>query len=188
MATAQTHRQGAVRYRNGESSRAATFPRAEGAAPARAAGDPDIDEVIALSNLGNAALMRGDVDSYRALLPPTGDFTLLGPFGGMMRIAEMTEERWTAMGRYFRNGTFSSEIIAAYRAADLVVLVTNERNLVEVGGLPAQEWALRVTLVYHREGGQWRMAHRHADPLVARIGEEHAAALARGASEDEHDG
>ena len=63
----------------------------------------------------------------------------------------------------------------------MVVLATIERAYVEVGGLPAQEWSLRVTQVYLREGSGWRLAHRHADPLVNGITLEQAAALARDA-------
>ena len=55
-----------------------------------------------------------------------------------------------------------------------------KRSRVEVGGLPAQDWSLRVTLVYRREDAEWRLAHRHADPLVEGISLEQAAALARG--------
>jgi ketosteroid isomerase-like protein len=61
-----------------------------------------------------------------------------------------------------------------------VVLAIIERGHGEVGGVPAQDWPLRVTLVYRREGAEWRLAHRHADPLVAGISLKHAAALARG--------
>ena len=129
----------------------------------------------------NAALMRGDVDRYRALVPLTDDFTLMSPFGGTpTRGADMTSERWEAMGRFFRNGTLEQEVVQAYASADMVVLAIIERAHVEVGGLPAQDWPLRVTLVYRREGPEWRLAHRHADPLVAGISLEQAAALARG--------
>jgi ketosteroid isomerase-like protein len=62
----------------------------------------------------------------------------------------------------------------------MVVLAIIERAHVEVGGLPAQNWSLRVTLVYRREGSAWRLAHRHADPLVEGISLERAAAIARG--------
>ena len=61
-----------------------------------------------------------------------------------------------------------------------VVLAIIERSKVEVGGLPAQEWLLRVTLVYRRDGSEWRLAHRHADPLVVGVSHATAAALARG--------
>ena len=31
----------------------------------------------------NAALLRGDVDRYRTMVPYTDDFTLMSPFGGV---------------------------------------------------------------------------------------------------------
>jgi ketosteroid isomerase-like protein len=84
------------------------------------------------------------------------------------------------MGRFFRNGTFEQELVQTYASADIVVLAVIERQNVEVSGLPAQDWALRATLVYRREGADWRLAHRHADPLAKGVSLEHAAALARG--------
>jgi ketosteroid isomerase-like protein len=59
-----------------------------------------------------------------------------------------------------------------------------ERQHGEVGGLPDQDWALRVTLVFRREGSEWRQVHRHADPLVHGISLEQASAIARGAAPD----
>jgi hypothetical protein len=55
-----------------------------------------------------------------------------------------------------------------------------ERQHGEVGGLPDQDWSLRVTLVYRRQGAEWWLVHRHADPLVRDVGLKTAAALARG--------
>jgi ketosteroid isomerase-like protein len=63
---------------------------------------------------------------------------------------------------------------------DTVVLVMIERQHGQVGGLPDQDWSLRVTQVYRRDGSDWQVVHRHADPLVHAIDLEHAAALARG--------
>ena len=59
-----------------------------------------------------------------------------------------------------------------------------EREHGEVGGLPDQDWSLRVTLVYRRQGAEWWLVHRHADPLVRDVGLKTAAALARGANLD----
>jgi len=125
--------------------------------------------------------VRGDVDGLRALITYTDDFTLMSPFGGPPTHGrDMTIERWEAMRRFFRNGTFGQELVQAYASADMVVLALIERQHVEVGGMPAQEWPLRVTLVYRREGDEWQLAHRHADPLVEGISLEQAAALASG--------
>jgi ketosteroid isomerase-like protein len=143
--------------------------------------DNEVAELIQRSAESNAALMRGDIDRYSALITVTDDFTLMSPFGGTpTRGADLTSERWEAMGRFFRNGTLEQEVVQAYGSADMVVLAIIERARVEVGGLPAQDWPLRVTLVYRREGSEWRLVHRHADPLVKGINLKQAAALARG--------
>ena len=105
----------------------------------------------------------------------------MSPFGGTpTRAADMTSERWEAMGRFFAQGTLEQEVVQTYASADMVVLAVIERSRVEVGGLPVQDWPLRVTLVYRREKGEWRLAHRHADPLARGISLQQAAALARG--------
>jgi ketosteroid isomerase-like protein len=153
-------------------------------AKAAAQGGPAIDQAIAelvqRSAQANAALMRGEITKYYEVIPHTDDFMLMSPFGGKpTRGSELTLERIEAMGRFFKNGTFEQELLQAYGSTDMVVLATVERAHVEVGGLPAQDWALRVTLVYRREGADWRLVHRHADPLANGVSLEQAAALAR---------
>ena len=61
-----------------------------------------------------------------------------------------------------------------------MVLVMIERQTAEVGGLPEQDWSLRVTEVYRKARSEWQLMHRHADPLVRNVKLEQAAALARG--------
>jgi ketosteroid isomerase-like protein len=140
----------------------------------------DVKKLVQLAFDSNAALMLGDVDRYRALVPLSQDFMLMSPFGGKPSHArDITEQTWEAMKSFFRNGTFQQELIQAYASQDMVVLATIERTRCEVGGLPPQDWALRVTLVFSRAGDQWKLAHRHADPLVGGITLEQAAALAR---------
>lgn len=136
-----------------------------------------------ISEEANGALMRGDVDAYRALVPRTQDFTLMSPFGGTpSHEAGFTEKTWDGMKQFFRNGTLKQDVVQTYTGTDMIVLVVIERAHVEVGGLPAQDWALRVTLVYRHEGAEWRLAHRHADPLRHAITLLQAADLGRGAA------
>ncbi|HEY1329730.1 MAG TPA: DUF4440 domain-containing protein [Casimicrobiaceae bacterium] len=127
----------------------------------------------------NAALVRGDVDHYLALTEHARDYTLMAPFGGPPTHGFDPSSR-AAIARFFKSGTLRQEVIATYTSSDLVVLVAVERVRAEVGGLPEQDWSLRVTQVFRREEGRWTLVHRHADPLAHGISLEQAAALARG--------
>jgi ketosteroid isomerase-like protein len=154
--------------------------------PSAAAAAPDVVvQLVRQAAQGHEALMRGDIAAYRSFIPLSGDFSLMAPFGGPpTRSGHYTEEQWAAIGAFFRNGRDSSfELVRAYRSPELVVLAAIERSHVEVGGLPAQDWALRVTLVFRKDidsaGEGWLLAHRHADPLVAGISVAQSAALAK---------
>jgi SnoaL-like domain len=140
-----------------------------------------VAELLDRSAAAHGALMRSDLDTYRRLITFSDDFSLMSPFGGEPTFgADLTPQRMGAIVRQFRNGSFEQELVQAYATRDLVVLALVERQNVEVGGLPAQDWPLRVTLVYQRMGNEWQLAHRHADPLVRGISLEQAAALALG--------
>lgn len=143
---------------------------------------PDVARLIADNESSQAALLRGDVpaflDKIGGMAP---DFVLMSPMGGRpSRTEDYSPERLERMGRFFRNGTLTQEVVAAYEGKDMVVLATIERADVEVGGLPRQSWALRVTSVFVRRNGKWAMAHRHADPLVEDVPLIQSARLARG--------
>src|SRR5262249_55673876 len=100
--------------------------------------------------------------------------------GAPTRGFDASDEYRAALAQFFRSGTLDQEVVATYDAGNLVVLVTIERARAEVGGLPEQDWSLRVTQVFRRDGTAWRLVHRHADPLVQGISLEQAASLARG--------
>jgi ketosteroid isomerase-like protein len=140
-------------------------------------------ELAVISEKANSALMEGDIRRYLAMVPLAPDFVLMSPFGGTpSHGGNHSPEQLDAIGRFFRNGSLRQEVVHTYASAAVVVLAVIERAHVEVGGLPAQDWALRVTLVYRREGSKWLLVHRHADPLANGISVEQAALLARGAS------
>ena len=141
--------------------------------------------LIADNESSQAALLRGDVATFLDKMGGfTPDFVLMSPMGGEpSRAQDYTPERLQRMGRFFRDGALRQEVVAAYEGKDMVVLATIEHAEVEVGGLPRQPWALRVTSVFVRRNGQWAMAHRHADPLVDDVPLAQSAKLARGERE-----
>ena len=127
------------------------------------------------------AYLAGDLDTYARVLPHADDFTLMPPFGGPTRHGfVLDDETREATRSTFRGGHVEVEVDASYVTDDLAVLAVVERQRGLVGDLAEQDWSLRVTLVLRREGGQWRLVHRHADALVHPIGWEALSQLARG--------
>jgi ketosteroid isomerase-like protein len=149
---------------------------------ARAKDDDAVRRLARRSGDANAAFMRGDMTTWLALIGPIAeDFTLMQPFGGPpSRGFDSSPARLEELSRYFKNGETTQELVETYASDDLIVLVKIERQHGEVGGLPDQEWSLRVTQVFRRRGEEWEYVHRHADPLVRSIGLEKASDLARG--------
>src|SRR3954469_2573658 len=143
--------------------------------------DEEVAELIRRPAEAASAYIRGDMRRYLTLIRHADDYTLMAPFGGEpTRGFDASPERLEATARFFQAGEADLELVQSYASGDIVVLVVIERQHGEVGGLPDQDWSLRVTLVFRRDGSEWRLAHRHADPLVHGIGLEQAAAIARG--------
>jgi ketosteroid isomerase-like protein len=143
--------------------------------------ESDVADLVARVEESADALMAGDVDRYLAFIHHAEDYTLLNPAGGPARRGfDDSPESRRAMAQMFQSGSAKLELIETYASGDLVVLVTLERNHGVVGGLPEQDWSLRVTWVFRRTQSGWELAHRHADPLVHPITEEQLSALAQG--------
>jgi len=129
-----------------------------------------------------SAFIRGDIRRYLTLIRHADDYTLMAPSGGEPRRGfDTSDQAVEALAEYFRGGGEAElQVFESYTSGDLVVLVAVERQHGEVGGRPDQDWSLRVTLVFRREGPGWRLAHRHADPLVHEITMEQLASIASG--------
>jgi ketosteroid isomerase-like protein len=140
-----------------------------------------VADLVQRSATKNAAFMRGDMQRWFELARIAPDFTLMQPFGGPASYGfDGSPKRLAELSQFFRNGTTAMELSATYATEGMVVLVMIERQRAEVGGLPEQDWSLRVTEIYRKDGSEWQLAHRHADPLVQRVTLATAAALARG--------
>ena len=145
----------------------------------------DIRTLIERVREATAALMQGDVRRYRALVNEAPDYTLMPPSGGPTRHGvEDDPATIRALEQFFRgDGDGDLDLEQQYASGNLVVLVGVERQHGVIGDLPAQEWPLRVTLVFRREGAEWRLVHRHADALVHPISMDLVSRLALGSAE-----
>lgn len=143
--------------------------------------DEDLAALARRTSDAASALIRGDIDEYLTLIRHSDDYTLMPPFGGEPRRGfDRSDEARAELKSFFAGGEADFELVESYASGDLAVLVGIERQHGEVGGLPDQDWSLRVTWVFRREGAGWCLVHRHADSLVHGISLEQAAALARG--------
>jgi ketosteroid isomerase-like protein len=142
--------------------------------------DDSINELVARTEEAEAAWMRGDMDRYLALTHHARGFTLMDPGGGPARRFDDRAATFAGWESPFANGEARLEHVETHAWGDTVVLVMIQRLHGEVAGTPDQDWSMRVTHVYRREGTNWLLVHRHADPLARPIDMEQIAALTRG--------
>jgi ketosteroid isomerase-like protein len=67
--------------------------------------------------------------------------------------------------RFSNCKSWEYEVIAAGASGDLAYIVGIERTTASVGGAAPEPYALRVTTIFRREGAEWKVVHRHADPM-----------------------
>ncbi len=108
------------------------------------------------------AIHNGDVEPRLALWSRQDPVTLYGAKLSGSGWAEL-EQMFRAVASWFTDSiAYEFEIVAAGASGDLAYTVGYEHNNVTVEGEPTT-YTLRVTHVYRREDGQWRIVHRHAD-------------------------
>ena len=129
---------------------------------------PELAAAIERHHQAADAFMRGDPGPLVALYSRRDDVTIANPFGpaAVGREAVATMER--AARNYRDGGAVSFERVSGYATDELAYTVEVERLRAKVGGADTvAELALRVTAVFRKEDGEWRLVHRHADPITA---------------------
>lgn len=142
--------------------------------------DAELAAITAQTQRANQAWVEGEWnEGFGELITASEDASIYGPFGGPLAIGAST---WAARGaqvvKQFSNGTSKLHVLAHHQSGDLLVLVTLEEQSTDIAGRIGQPWSLRVTQVYRREAGAWKVVHRHADPLVRRRALDESLALA----------
>jgi ketosteroid isomerase-like protein len=76
------------------------------------------------------------------------------------------DELFAALAKSFSNCTSYEFELQAYDVlGDMAYTAGLEHTSASVDGQP-RTYTLRATQVYRREGGAWRVAHRHGDTVV----------------------
>jgi ketosteroid isomerase-like protein len=111
------------------------------------------------------ALHNGDPQPRLAMWSTKDPVTLFG--------AAMSGSGWAQVSGIFRSiaSRWSDctdqrvELLVAGVSGDLAYTVGLEHTAVSVDGVPVEPYTLRVTQVYRREDGEWKIVHRHGDQV-----------------------
>jgi ketosteroid isomerase-like protein len=121
------------------------------------------------------ALHNGDPRARIAMWSRTAPLTLFG--------AGMNGQGWEqiapvfdVLGAQFSDcSAYENEIIAAEARGDLAYIVALEHTTTSINGAEPRPYVLRVTTIFRRENGEWKVVHRHGDALSADVGADPAA-------------
>lgn len=132
-------------------------------------GDPGFRTFLGQFEEGIRRFVNGDARAWKQHASQREDVTIMGAWGAYEKGWNEVAPRYDWAAARFRNSgavpTF--DYLASGASGDLAYTVTIERSEVRVVGqdTPAS-MPLRVTHIFRKEDGQWKLIHRHADPLM----------------------
>lgn len=111
----------------------------------------------------------GGAEEVKALCSQREDVSAFLGMGGYEQGWEQVRSRWDWAGTLFGGGgPFNFENLSTIVTAEMLCTTDIERIYVRLGKAEAPtELANRVTQVFRREDGHWKLVHRHASRLEA---------------------
>ncbi len=130
--------------------------------------DDFLTQTLARQIKAETALHNGDPKLRLEMWSTKDPVTLFGAYGPCKRgTDEVTRiSRWAA-SRFSNCIAYSFDLVAAGVSGDLAYGVGYERSQRSVDGGPVEPSTLRVTHIYRREDGKWKIVHRHGDFMPA---------------------
>jgi ketosteroid isomerase-like protein len=115
------------------------------------------------------AFINGDAAEWKANASQGPDATIFGGFGGFEKGWEDVGKRydWAAAQFHGSGAEKRVEYLSTGASGDLAFTVAIERNAAStVAPDTTGDLVLRVTQIFRRENGAWKLLHRHADPML----------------------
>ena len=129
----------------------------------------DLEATIERCHVALAEIVKGNSTPWESLFSRQDDVTLGNPFGPFVQGWTRVVATAAAAASHYRDGEIIGfERIGTYVSHDLACIAEIERFRAKVGGSrDVATAALRVTSTFRRENGEWKIVHRHADPITA---------------------
>src|SRR5688572_18377048 len=120
--------------------------------------------MLARQEEAERAFVRGDAGPRMELWSRHDPVTLFGAIG-------MSEAGWETLSRIFPSVAARFSNVSDYRfevevvevRGDMAYTLGFERFNGSIQSRPVEPVTVRVTHIYRREGGEWKIVHRHGD-------------------------
>lgn len=128
----------------------------------------DFDGAVEAFNGALEQFVKGDPQPILGLTSQADDVTLANPLGPPHRGPAAVERAITEAAALLTGGSVRGiEEISRFSTPELGYVLRIERTEAQLPGSESiVPIALRVTLVFRREGETWWLLHRHADPIT----------------------
>jgi ketosteroid isomerase-like protein len=129
----------------------------------------DVDELIEQYYRAQGEFLRGNPEPVKDLFSHREDVTLANPYGPPVRGWDEVAKSIEHAASLRSDGTFVEwQIVAKYVSAELAYVVQIERAEAKVGAREEiSPLAVRATMNFRpEEDGEWKIVHRHADPIT----------------------
>ena len=131
--------------------------------------DSSLEACLPQFEAGTSGFINGDPALWRQQASHGDDVTIFGGWGAYERGWSEVGPRYDWAAARFRPSAAKVrvEYLASNVSGDLAYTVAIERSEpLLVGQAEPAPMALRVTHIYRREDGVWKLVHRHADNLM----------------------
>jgi len=130
---------------------------------------PDLDDFLERYHAGLDEFFRGNPEPAKRLYSAREDVSLGNPFGPFAVGWEHVEAAMDRAATTYTDGRATGfETVAHHVEGELAYLLEVERfEAILAGRQDAVSGALRVTSILRVEDGEWKLVHRHADPITA---------------------
>jgi ketosteroid isomerase-like protein len=128
----------------------------------------EFEQFMCAREAASQAYIQGDPEPLSRIVARSSPATFFPPTGGGTHGTEEVASRYTRDAAAFEPGSaLSFDILQMACSGGIGYWTGYMRGHVCMRGKPDPiPMSLRVTEVFRREGGAWRMVHRHADPLA----------------------
>ncbi|WP_018234690.1 DUF4440 domain-containing protein [Ensifer sp. BR816] len=131
--------------------------------------EPELEKLIEQDHGALDAFVKGNPEPLKELYSRRDDVIIANPFGPPAKGWELAAATMERAATHYRDGEATGfERISEYATPELGYIIEIERFQSKVGGgdklVPLD---LRVTTIFRREEGVWRIVLRHADPITS---------------------